>query len=85
MRVVVPDVRFANELAMIQDARYDGKLFRVHNPRIPNDGDTHESERYALTLPADEEIVNDKDITDLRRATIQALYRNWEVPRDMQR
>lgn len=76
-RVVVPDVRFANELAAIKDERYDGGLFRVFNPRLPISTDTHESERYALTLAADEELYNNGSIPDLRRATIHAMNKHW--------
>lgn len=61
---VVPDVRFPNEAAFIK--RHGGVLIRVIRPNFNNGVDpNHESERHVPNLPADFEIINDGDLTDL--------------------
>lgn len=71
--VVVPDMRFPNELVAVAGFKRH-MLLRIVNPRIPASGDTHESERYASTLPVDYEIYNSTSIDDLQLA-VNAVYR----------
>lgn len=59
--VVVTDARFENEVAALQGI--GGKIIRITRPGSATD--SHESERYIDTLPADYEITNDGTIDEL--------------------
>lgn len=69
--VAVTDVRFPNEAEFILNI--GGALVRVERPGMPDDADTHESERHALTMPASSVIENKGTIDDLR-AQVRQLY-----------
>lgn len=61
--VVISDVRFPNEVKMIQ--YQGGKIIRISRPNFVNN-DTHPSESLFLSLPSDYEIINDGSIEDLQ-------------------
>lgn len=64
--VVVSDVRFFNEERAIR--ANGGQVWRVTRPNFDNGvSQDHESERYAMTLPVDLELVNDGTLKDLYR------------------
>lgn len=60
--VVITDVRFANEAAMIR--RMGGRLVRIERPSV-DDGDTHASETALPEVEADVLIQNGSTIDDL--------------------
>lgn len=74
--VVIPDVRFRNEVAAIRDA--GGQVFRIVRPGAGLTGETaaHASEVQQFGI-ADAEldavIVNDGTVDDLRRKVVEAL------------
>ncbi len=76
-RVVTTDVRFENEIKYVR--QFDSMMIRVHNPNKLASGDTHESERYALTLPVDVDISNNADIGTLRLRTVTAVQNIWSL------
>jgi hypothetical protein len=61
--VVIDDVRFANEAAMIRDL--GGELWRIERPSIAYDG-SHESEGGLEDITPDRVIVNDGTLTQLK-------------------
>ena len=57
-RVVATDLRFPNELKAIREMH--GSAFRIVRPSLLNANvDVHESERYAMSMEVDEELIND--------------------------
>lgn len=69
--IVVPDVRFENEVGMVQFL--GGKMARVSRPTVLANEDLHESERYANDLLVDYTIVNNGTVDDLRLKTFAML------------
>jgi hypothetical protein len=64
--VVVPDVRFANEAAWLQDRReVDTLLIRITRPGLDT-SDTHVSETEQAGIQCDREIVNGTSVEQLR-------------------
>ena len=61
--VVLDDVRFPNEAAMIRDL--GGELWRIDRPGVSYDG-SHESEGGLEDITPDRAIVNDGTITQLK-------------------
>ncbi len=61
--VVIDDVRFANEVAMIRDL--GGELWRIERPSIAYDGN-HSSEGGLEDITPDRVIINDGTITQLK-------------------
>lgn len=61
--VVIDDVRFPNEVAMIRDL--GGELWRIDRPGVSYDGD-HSSEGALEEIAPDRVIVNDGSITQLK-------------------
>lgn len=64
-RVVVTDMRFFNEFSMVTDGEWDSMTLRIMNPVRGVPDDAHESERYALQLPVNAEVINDTSINQL--------------------
>jgi hypothetical protein len=71
-RVVTTDLRFPNEWVALRQ-QPNNMLFRVHNPRIPESGDTHASEAYAETFVVDHDINNSSTIDSLQLQIIAAV------------
>jgi hypothetical protein len=71
-RVVTTDLRFPNEWVALRE-QPNNMLFRVHNPRIPESGDTHASEAYAETFVVDHDINNSSTIDSLQLQIIAAV------------
>ena len=61
--VVIDDVRFPNEAAMIRDL--GGELWRIDRPGVSYDG-SHESEGGLEDITPDRMIINDGTITQLK-------------------
>ena len=61
--VVIDDVRFPNEAAMIRDL--DGELWRIERPGVIYDGD-HSSEGALEDITPDRVIVNDGTLAQLK-------------------
>jgi len=61
--VVIDDVRFPNEAAMIRDL--GGELWRIDRPGVSYDGD-HSSEGGLEDITPDRVIVNDGSVTQLK-------------------
>lgn len=75
-KVVTTDLRFPNEWVALR-AMTNNMLFRVHNPRIPDSGDTHASEAYAKTFVVDKELSNDSTIDKLQIETVAAAEKHF--------
>lgn len=75
--VVIPDIRFPNEVAAILDA--GGRIVRVHRPKHTSSlmgvAGAHESEQYAMTMDIGRgiEVYNDKSLDEFYLA-LQALF-----------
>lgn len=63
-RVVVPDVRFDNERALVKSFGRN-LMIRVVDPRRPPNADMHASETGIMTMPVDWELTNAGSIGDL--------------------
>lgn len=77
--VVMSDVRFPNEVEAIQKA--GGFILYINRPTnkgLGGDQQAHESEAHIETLgaQADEVILNDSDLFDLRRK-VDRRHKNW--------
>lgn len=68
--VVIPDVRFENELQMVK--KYNGKVIRIIRPGLEQ-MDMHESELGCNKFDVDYEIRNDGSIEDLYAAVDHVL------------
>jgi hypothetical protein len=64
VKLVISDVRFANEIDAIKTFN-DHLLLRVSRPSINNNVDVHESESFIEKLTVDHEILNDSTIDSL--------------------
>jgi hypothetical protein len=66
-RVVISDVRFPNELSMLQELGYNTMSIRVSRPSMNNtdNKDTHISELLIEKLQVDHELLNDTTKEDL--------------------
>lgn len=62
-RIVISDVRFADEAATIRSL--GGTLVRVVRPTFMNDGDVHASETESASIVVDHTIINDTDLNEL--------------------
>ena len=71
-RVVVPDVRFDNELALVRSFGRHLTL-RVFNPNLPENPDAHASETGIMKLPVDMELSNDGTIFNLHHKVKDAV------------
>lgn len=69
-RVVISDVRFPNEVAVIK--KQGGRVIRIIRPDQP-DVDSHVSEQSVLSLDADSEIINDGTVADLQQKVLGLL------------
>lgn len=74
-QVVVPDVRFINEVAMVRGWAVPTLLIRVERPGL-DDTDRHVSETEMDRIVPDRTIVNDGTAADLR-AKVLAAYDEW--------
>ena len=69
--VVVPDVRFPNEVDAIR--RAGGAVVLVVRPGRPDDGDRHVSETALDGIAFDHTVFNDADLDTLERRAVEAL------------
>jgi hypothetical protein len=69
--VVIPDVRFPNEVRGLAEL-VDAEMWRVTRASAPKTT-THESESHADTLPVTRTIANDGEVSDLFRAVDSVL------------
>jgi hypothetical protein len=65
--IVVPDVRFANEVEAVRD--HDGLMVGVRRPGLPG-GDTHATESGIESLDVDLVIDNDTSVVSLRERAV---------------
>lgn len=71
-RVVVTDVRFDNEAALIRE--FGGLIVEVYRPQVVDDGDAHVSEDMPR---ADLMLYNGDDIETLRQRIAQSERNGW--------
>lgn len=76
-RVVVTDMRFFNEFNAITEGEWDAMTMRIMNPIRGVPDDAHESERYALQLPVNTEVINDGSINQLWERTEAKLLKRF--------
>lgn len=69
-RVVTTDVRFPNEIAVLQQFPR-ARMIRVSNPSKPINNDAHASELHYKSFKVDFDILNNGTIDQLQRATQQ--------------
>lgn len=82
-RLLVTDVRFANELARLRDTSDRFRLVRIHRPDgRPQPARAHASETELANVDADYDLLNTGSLEDLVSATLRmegVLYANHEV------
>lgn len=64
-KIVIPDVRFPDEIEILKKLEFPVLLLRVKRPSLNNSGDNHDSEKFIDDLEVDHEIINDSTKEEL--------------------